>query len=121
MRPKFLSLLAVSVLALVGCSAAEPAKAPESSPAAVVSDSPKPTLKKTETANPNAVVEEKFAKFAVLRAEMNGVKKAPKSSDTIEALYDLCESGKPINVSSSEDLNRNLTVIGEDTYCDMLK
>lgn len=124
MRPKIISLLAVSALALVGCSSAGPsteteatAQAAQASPSSTVTATPKPS----KTANPNAQVEKQFAEFAVSRAAAHGVSDVPKAKDTVKALHAFCEDDEKIEVSNAQVLNENLEVIAENTYCDMLK
>lgn len=119
MRPKFLSLLAVPALAMVGCSAAEPAKAPKSSPAAVVSESPKPTVKKTE--NPNERVEQQFVDFAETRADVHGATVNRKPKEIVESLHAYCEDGQSIEISKSKDLNDNMEFIADKQACEKLK
>lgn len=122
MRPKIISLLAVSAVALVGCASAEPATTPDAS-VSVVQESPsaEPTSKPKSTVNPNAQIEKQFAEFAELRAATHGVSEAPSAKDSTKALHAYCEDGKRIKVSESQVLNKNLEVSAEKAYCDFLK
>jgi len=122
MRPKFISLLAVSALVLVGCSSPAPspeatATAAPTAPTPTASASPKPST----SVNPNAQAEKLFAEFAVTRAGAHGASEKLKTKDTVKALHSFCEDGKPFKISKTEALNKNLEVVAEDTYCNMLK
>lgn len=127
MRPKLISLLAVSAFALIGCAAAEPAKSPDTATTAPVSESPAPDTKQAETAtqkktmNPNALVEQQFVDFADTRAGAHDatVNRTPKQ--IIKSLHAYCDEGKALKVSKSEDLNENMEYVADTAYCEMLK
>ena len=124
MRPTHLAALAVSAVALVGCSAAEPNTAPATSPADEQS-TPTPTVAKTlkpvQSTNPNAQIEKQFAEFAESRAAAHGVSETPAAKDTTKALHSYCEDGTRIKVSKSQVLNNNLEASAEKGYCDFLQ
>lgn len=135
MRPKLIAIVAVSALALVGCSAGEPGAGPakpvvqptKSAPggpplAPEAGDTPPvPATGKAEEplTDPDKEVEEQFADFAELRAEMNAAKK-PDRNKVINGLNEFCESGKPFDISETQDLNTNLDFVADSTYCEML-
>lgn len=121
MRPKFLSLLAVPALALVGCSSAEPAKVPESSPAAVASESPQPKVKKAEAINPNAQTEKQFAEFAEMRSPVHGITEDLTQKQTTKALHNYCDKNVDISLSKNQRFNENLQEMADQNYCNKLK
>ena len=121
MRPKFLALLAVSAIALVGCSSTEPTVEPTQTPVKATQAPSSPSPKAVKKVNPNAQVEQQFADFAELRAGVHAQGKSPDRKATIKALHAFCEDGKPFKVSKVQPLNENLEVIAEDTYCEKLK
>lgn len=119
MRPKLIALIAVSAVALVGCSAGEPSAEPVAT--VTVTATPEPEVATQETpAEPVEAVEEQFADFAELRAPMNEAK-MPDRDKVIDGLHDFCEDGKTFNVSKTEDLNKNLDAVAEMAYCDRLE
>ncbi|HJX78554.1 hypothetical protein [Glutamicibacter sp.] len=130
MRPKLIALLAVSAVALVGCSAGEPSGEPTAT--ATVTASPEPVSGPTPTDLPPGVeahevpaekvefVENQFADFAELRAQVHGAE-TPNPDQVIDALHEFCEAGEPFDVSATQDLNKNLDAIAPDAYCERLE
>lgn len=119
MRPKLIALLAVSAFALVGCSVGEPSV----EPTATVTQ-PEQTQVSAEVEQPvdsAEVAEEKFADFAIARADVHSAKIAPSPSDSIDALHEYCDNGTPIKVSKTEALNENLEIVADKAYCEMVE
>lgn len=127
MRPKLFALIAVSAVALVGCSAAEPSESPEHSSAAQVSETLAPEANKPravapeKSTNPNERVEQQFVDFAGTRAGAHGVTVDRTQKEIIKSLHDYCDDGKALRVSKAKVLNENLEYIADNTYCEMLK
>lgn len=123
MRPKLIALIAVSAVALVGCASGEPSVAPanveEASPSVFIPSTPEPTLAPGPAYGSVEQVEEQFADFAELRAEMHAATK-PDRVEVISDLHKFCDSGASFDVSKTEDLNVNLDVVADSTYCGLL-
>lgn len=119
MRPKLIALIAVSAVALVGCAAGEPSVEPTATVA-----QPEQTQVAAEVEQPvdsAKVAEDKFANFAIARADVHSAQVAPSPSDSIEALHEYCEDGNPIKVSKTEALNKNLEIVADKAYCELVK
>ena len=119
MRPKLIALIAVSAVALAGCAAGEPSVEPT-----ITVAKPEQTQVAAEVEQPvdsAKVAEEKFADFAIARADVHSAKVAPSPSDSIDALHEYCENGTPIKVSKTEALNENLEIVADRAYCEMVE
>lgn len=130
MRTKTLTLIAVSAVALVGCSSAEPNSEPTAT--VTVTAMPEPASNPAPSDLPPGVeadevpaetvefVENQFADFAELRAQVHGAE-TPNAEKVIDGLHEFCEDGEPFNVSATQDLNKNLDAIAPDAYCERLE
>lgn len=115
MRPKLIALIAVSAIALVGCSAGESSVEPTAT--VTVTATPEPEVVTQELPiQPNDAAEEMFADFAETRAIAHDAKK-PNRAKVIDALKKFCEDGKPFKVSTSAALNENLAADAKRFQC----
>lgn len=131
MRPKLLSLLAVSAIALVGCSAAESAPAAPSINSAAAT--PTASASGNDESDPSkhlvgsrpysadmGLSPEEYGFVAHFSSTTAGMDiKKPTEAKVAKALHDYCESGKPFNFSNELDLNKNLAKVA-DMSCDQL-
>lgn len=144
MRPKLIALIAVSAVALVGCSAGEPTSLPtiSSDPAAealknapegsvydpesqqvmsmeeyVALDAP---VSEIEKVDPATAAEDGFVSFAETRAMAHAIANPPKADAAIKALHDYCDSGKRIKLSKYQEYNENLEFIIDDELCESI-
>lgn len=120
MRPKLLSLLAVSALALAGCGTVEQTPS-HPSKTVVPSSSPSPkTVKASEDASPSfSKAENNFVIFAETRAENLGITDLPSTKKIVQQFNQFCDADKQIKISKIEDLNTNMELAAESTFCDM--
>lgn len=141
MRPKIIALLAVSAIALVGCSAGDPSNAPGSSPRETAVQVPTPSATPKELSieelsslepeldpspsSPADVAEaerkqaeKNFVNFADIRSGAHAAKVNKDSKEIVDQLHAFCDSGEPIDVSSTDSLNENLEIVAEDSYCE---
>lgn len=129
MRPKLIALLAISAVALVGCSAGEPRVEPTATvtvtASAVPVNGPNPTylppgVEAHEVPN-NAVefVEHAFVATTKIQSKSLDVAE-PEEQDVINALHAFCEDGTPMKLSSAEKLNDNLESIASSNTCDQV-
>lgn len=124
MRPRIFALLAVSAVALVGCSASE--AAPEPNAPAVGSTTPAPSpaeVSKKQSNEADAAkekVQDDFLLFAEMRSAPHGVE-TPSDKKLIKALHDYCEGGKPVEVSTESAYNQNLQTRLTDEVCEPIK
>ena len=120
MRPKLFALLAVPVLALVGCSTAEPAPAPAEASSA--SASPKPTSVdeiKLDT-DEATKAEFQFVRLAQASLSQNGLPEIDREK-LISALHKFCDSGKPMNLTASDFANDYIDNLAINGTCEQLK
>lgn len=147
MRPKLIALIAVSAVALVGCSTGEPSVAPTvtvtASPSVVMEPEKTPTqitkvvdpvtgesilmdangYEIMPTEDPALVeidrVESVEQGFADFAETRASVYavKIPNRAKVIESLHKFCESDESIKVSSTQELNENLEIIAERSTC----
>ena len=120
MRPKLIALLAVSALALVGCGGTDQAQNVPAEPTPTVTTTPTeaPVAKKA-VAPSFSEVEENFIVFAETRAEHLGIKDLPSDQKLVKQFNDFCDSGKRIKISKIADLNKNMEITSESTFCEM--
>lgn len=129
MRTKTLALIAVSALALAGCSAGEPSSEPTAT--VTVTATPEPTnnpamsdlppgVEADEVPN-NAVeyVEHAFVATTKIHSKSLEVP-APAEKDAIDALHAFCEDGTPMKLSSAKKFNENLESIATSDTCDQV-
>ncbi len=131
MRPKLITLLAVSALVLSGCASNESAAEPKESLAASASPDPTqitnpdspvttPETKNTDKPSPSEdAVESEFADFAESRAKVHSAK-SPDRELVIQSLHEFCEEGDGFSVSKTRALNDNLENVADRIYCDQL-
>lgn len=120
MRPKLIALLAVPALALVGCGGTEQTQTVPVEPSPSTSDTPTKAPVAKKTAAPSfSEVEENFIVFAETRAELLGIKDLPSDKKLVQQFNDFCDSGKRIKISKVADLNKNMEITSESTFCEM--
>lgn len=120
MRPKLIALLAVSALALAGCGGAEQAQNVPVEPSPTVAATPTKAPAAKKAATPTfSEVEENFVVFAETRAELLGIKDLPSDQKLVKQFNDFCDSGKRIKISKIADLNKNMEITSESTFCEM--
>ena len=124
MRPKLLSLLTASALALVGCSSSEPtetvAVTPSESPVGKVSaelelsDEPPTTYSQDLGLAPE---EFGFAVYADNQARFNtysGPQDRISIKDSVEALREYCDHDEPFDLHDDQKLNQSMEKMVKD-------
>lgn len=129
MRTKTLALIAVSAVALVGCSAGDPSVEPTTT--VTVTASPESVGGPTPTDLPQGVeahedptktvgfAEESFVTTAKIRSKSLEVVE-PAKDDVITSLHEFCEDGAPINLSPTKEFNEVMETIATNATCDQL-
>lgn len=122
MRPKLISLLVVSAVALVGCSAGEPSVEPTVTVTVTAEDPAAELIEDANYEDPTKTVEyaeDLFVTTAKIRSKSLDVSEPPKDK-VISSLHKYCEGGAPINLSASDEYNEVMESMADSAACPRL-